>query len=484
MSTAAPAPQEERTEPSSRRWAALVVIAVAQLMVALDATIVSIALPSAQAALKASDAERQLVITAYTLSFGGLLLLGGRIADCLGRKRAFLAGLAGFTLASAVGGAAPSFGVLVAARALQGSFAAILAPTALSLLAVGFTEPHDRAKAFAVFGAVAGSGGAIGMLLGGALTEYLSWRWCLYVNVGIALVAALGGWLVLRDSGPATRPRLDVLGVALGGSGLVLLVYACTLAVSQSWGSSTVRILLAASAALLAVFVLWETRAASPLLPLRVVLDRNRGGAYATVTFGIAGMFGAFLILTYYLQVVLHYTPLQAGLAFLPITIASQAGSWGIASRLMPRVPPRALMAPGALVAGAGMALLSQLSPDGGYLTSVLPAEVLLGLGTACVMVPAFSTATLGVERAEAGAAAAVVNTAQQIGGSVGTSLLNTIAAGATVAYLAAHAQVHPGAPALVSGYATAALWATGILVCAAASALLINAGPPRIHRA
>jgi EmrB/QacA subfamily drug resistance transporter len=468
------------SEAAPRRWTSLAFVSLAQLMVALDATIVSIALPSAQATLHASDADRQWVITAYTLSFGGLLLLGGRFADFFGRKRTFLVGLSGFALASALGGAAPNFAILVAARALQGAFGAFLAPTALSLLAITFTEPQERAKAFAVYGAIAGSGAAAGMLLGGVLTQYLTWRWCLYVNIPIAVVAGIGGWLVLRDSRAVAKARFDVLGVVLASGGLVALVYACTLAVSQGWRSTEVLAVLGASVALLALFIAWETRTPNPLLPLHIVLDRNRGGAYLTVALVIAGMFGAFLFLTYYLQVVLRFSPLQAGLAFLPMTLASQAGSWAIAARLMPRLPARALMAPGALVAAAGMGLLTQLQPDSNYLTLVLPAELLLGLGTSCVMVPAFSIGTLGVDRRESGVAAAAVNTFQQIGGSLGVAVLNTIAASATAAYLVVNSSEQLKGAAIVHGYSVATAWGVAILVLGAlAAAVLINSGRP-----
>jgi len=464
-------------EPSSRRWTALAVIALAQLMIALDATIVSIALPSAQAALGASDAERQWVVTAYTLAFSGLLLLGGRIADFAGRRRAFLFGLAGFALASVMGGAAPTFAVLVTARALQGAFAAVLAPTALSLLAVTFTQPRERATAFAVYGSIAGSAAAVGLLLGGALTQYLSWRWCLYVNLPVAIVAAVGGWLILPRAGAASRPKFDLPGVVLASGGLVALVYGCTESVRSGWSSTTVLGLLAASVVMLALFVLREATTRNPLLPLRIVLDRNRGGTYVAVALAIAGMFGAFLFLTYYMQVVLLYTPLHAGLAFLPMTIASQAGSWLIASRLMPRVPPRALMAPGALVAAAGMALLTQLNVDSGYLTLVLPAEVLLGLGISCVMVPAFSTATQRVDPREAGIASATVNTANQVGGSLGTAVLNTIATSATAGFAGARAA------AIVHGFSVATAWGAAILVAGGVvAALLITAPRPQPH--
>jgi EmrB/QacA subfamily drug resistance transporter len=445
---------------------------------------VSIALPSAQAALHASDADRQWVVTAYTLAFGGLLLLGGRVSDHLGRKRAFLAGLAGFALASMLAGAAPSFAVLVAARALQGAFAALLAPTALSLVAVSFTQPRERATAFAVYGSIAGTGGAAGLLLGGALTQYLAWRWCLYVNVPIALTAAAGAWFALPAAPAYRQPRFDVAGAVLATGGLAAVVYACTEAVSTGWESAAVMGWLTAGVALLILFVLRERRAPSPLLPLRVVLDRGRGGAYLAVAFAIAGMFGAFLFLTYYLQVVLRYSPLQAGLAFLPMTVASQAGSWGIASRLMPHVRPRTLMMPGALVAAAGMAVLTQLQVDTGYLTRVLPAEILLGIGISCVMVPAFSTATQGVAPREAGVASAVVNAAQQVGGSLGAALLNTIAAGATAGFAASHPLGHlRRAAALVHGYSVAAGWGSAILVLsAAASGVLISLRRPAPH--
>jgi EmrB/QacA subfamily drug resistance transporter len=449
----------------SRRWVALAFIAVAQLMIALDATIVSIALPSAQRALGASDANRQWVITAYTLAFGGLLLLGGRVADLLGRKRAFLIGLGGFAIASVAGGSAPNFGVLVASRSVQGAFAALLAPTALSLLAVAFTEAKERATAFAVYGSIAGSGAAIGMLLGGVLTQYFSWRWCLYVNLPIALAAGAGGWLYVPGSSTRGRGSLDVPGAALAGAGLVAIAYA---------SSTQTAVLFGAGGALLGLFVLREWRAPAPLLPLGVLADRVRVGAYLTVGLALAGMFGAYLFLTYYLQVVLDYSPLQAGLAFLPITVASQVGSWLIARRLMPTVPQRALMVPGAVVAAAGLALLTQLHVDSGYVTVVLPAELLLGAGLSTMMVPAFSTATRGVEPRQAGVASAVVNATQQVGASMGTAVLNSIAVAATAAFAG------PRPVAIVHGFAEATAVGAGIMVVAALVAgVLINAPRP-----
>lgn len=474
--------REPAAPAAPHRWLALVFIALAQLMVALDATIVNIALPSAQASLHVTDASRQWVITGYTLAFGGLLLLGGRIADRFGRTRTLLAGLAGFAAASALGGAAPSFELLIAARALQGAFAALLTPTALSLLAVTFTEPRERATAFAVYGSIAGSGAAIGLLLGGALTQFLSWRWCLYVNVPIALVAAAGAWRLLPGGAGSNRGgRFDIAGVLLGTGGLVAVIYACSQAVSLGWSSAQVVGLLAGGGVLLAAFVVRERAARSPLLPLQILLDRTRGGMYLAVLLSLAGLLGAFLFITYYLQVVLHYSPLQAGLAFLPITVSSQLGSWLVARRLMPNVPPRALVTPGLLVAAAGVGLLTQLQPDGtSYFTTVLPAELLLGAGIACAMVTAFSNATLGVERALSGVASAAVNTAQQVGASVGVAVLNSVATGATLVYLAAHPAQHNPATALVHGFTAATAWASVILVAGAVvAALLINAPAP-----
>ena len=465
-----------------RRWLALVFIALAQLMVALDATIVNIALPSAQASLHVSDASRQWVITGYTLAFGGLLLLGGRIADRFGRKRTLLAGLAGFAAASALGGAAASFELLIAARALQGAFAALLAPTAVSLLAVTFTEPRERATAFAVYGSIAGSGAALGLLLGGALTQFLSWRWCLYVNVPIAVVAAAGAWRLLPGgAGPNRRGSFDLGGVILGTGGLVAVIYGCSQAVSLGWSSPQVVGLLAGGCLVLGGFVVRERIAKSPLLPMQILLDRTRGGMYLAVLLSLAGLLGAFLFITYYLQDVLRYSPLEAGLAFLPVTVSSQLGSWLVARRLLPRVPPRALAVPGLLVAASGVALLTQLQPDGtSYFIAVLPAELLLGAGIACAMVTAFSNATLGVARSLAGVASAAVNTAQQIGASVGVAVLNSVAAGATAAYLATHAAAQHPAAALVHGFTVATAWAALILTAGAvAAAVLINAPAP-----
>ncbi len=476
--SAVPSAELEQASVGSGRWIALVFIAVSQLMVALDNTIVSIALPSVQRDLAASDASRQWMITAYTLAFGGLLLLGGRVADFVGGRRAFLVGLVGFAAASALGGAAVNFEVLVAARALQGAFAALLTPTALSLVSVTFTEPAERAKAFAVYGAVAGSGAAAGLIVGGVLTEYVSWRWTLFVNVPIAILAAIGAAAVLRKAPPGFRPRLDIPGALLVTGGLVGLVYGFSTAAIEGWAATGVLGPLAGAVALLAVFVAVQARVTSPLLPLPILRDRNRAASNLAVGLTVAALLGVYLFLTFYLQVVLGYTPVQTGFAFLPLTVAVLFSAGAIASRLLPRFGPRALMVPGLLVATAGVGMLTQLRVDGGYFAIVLPAEILIGLGIGCVFAPAISTATSGVDRRDAGVASAVVTTSQMVGGSLGTALLNTIAASGAAAYAASHPGVGDAAGGLVHGFSLAAGWGAGMLATAALiAAVLINVG-------
>ncbi len=456
-------------------------VAVAQLMVALDATIVNIALPSAQQALGFDDGRRQWVITAYTLPFAGLLLLGGRLCDHLGRRRAFLAGLAGFAAASALAGAAPSFAVLVAGRALQEAFAALLAPTALSLVAVTFTEPRERARAFGVYGALASSGAASGLILGGALTEYLQWRWCLYVNIAVAVCALLAGRAVLPRVAAQARTGLDVTAGLLVTGGLVAVVFGCSQAVPHGWASLQVTGPWAAGLLALASFVLRERRTRTPLLPLHILAHQARAGSYLAVAAAVVGSFGMFLMLTYYFQVIQDYTPLQAGLAFLPLTAAASASGYGVASRLLPRVAASTLIVAGMLVAAAGLGLLSRLDAASGYLSLVLPAQLLLGAGIGCVFTPAISVATSGIERRDAGVAAAVANTAMQVGGSIGTAVLNTVAITATSAYLGSN-PVSQGArdEALVHGYAAATTWA-GVLLVAVAAVAMALIRPPRL---
>ncbi|MGW8972363.1 MFS transporter [Streptomyces platensis] len=469
-----------------RRWKALIFIALAQLMVVLDATIVNIALPSAQQDLGITDANRQWVITAYALAFGGLLLFGGRVADLWGRKRTFLIGLVGFAVASALGGAAANQEMLLGARALQGVFGALLAPAALSLLAVTFTEAKERAKAFGIFGAIAGGGGAVGLILGGVLTEYMNWRWTFFVNIPFAVVAATGAYLVIREPAGSRNPsRLDIPGVILATLGLVSLVYGFTRAESDGWLAGPTLGLFAAAAVLLLAFVLVEARVKAPLLPLRVLTDRNRAGVYASLGLAVIGMFGLFLFLTYYLQIVKGYTPVTTGLAFLPMIVGMVTGSTQIGARLMTRVRPRLLMAPGFTVAALGMLVLTQIDLDTSYPTLILPGFLLMGLGMGTAFMPAMSLATHGVQPRDAGVASAMVNTSQQVGGAIGTALLNTIAASATTAYATSHAAGARSADLLklqsmVHGYSTAIWWAVGILALAGVIAFtFINTGRP-----
>ncbi|WP_062208225.1 MFS transporter [Streptomyces sp. NBRC 109706] len=462
----------------SRRWAALVFIGLAQLMIVLDGTVVNIALPSLQQDLGISDGDRQWIITGYTLAFGSLLLLGGRIADYTGRRRAFLIGLLGFAAASALGGAAGNFELLLGARALQGGFAALLGPSALSLLTVTFTQPRERAKAFGIWGAITAVGGAVGLLAGGALTEYLDWRWCLYVSVPVALIAAVGGSLLLVESrsegNGKGRTRFDVPGVLLVTSGLVAIVYGTGQAESDGWGSAKVIGLLAGGVALLLAFAVVESRVRHPMLPPRLVANRTRGGAYLSVGLAMLGMFGAFLFMTYYLQVVKGYSPIRTGVAFLPMTVAVLVSAGGLATRLIPRVAPRAMIVPGLALIAAGMLWLRTMETDTGYVQGVLVSGLLLGLGAGLVMPPAFNHATHAVDPRDAGIASASVNTAQQVASSLGTALLNTIATSATASRLAALGHDPALADeAMLHGFVTAGTWAAAILLT---GALLVTA--------
>ncbi|WP_432157559.1 MFS transporter [Streptomyces sp. bgisy153] len=479
-------PGEARPQTADpHRWWGLVIIALAQLMVVLDATIVNIALPSAQRELGMSDGNRQWVITAYTLAFGGLLLLGGRVADLVGRKRTFVIGLIGFAGASALGGAAVGPGMLFGARALQGVFAALLAPSALSLLTTTFTDPKERGKAFGIYGALAGSGSAIGFIVGGLLTEYLDWRWCLYVNVPIAAVAVFGALALLHDRPGHAGARLDVPGAVLGCGGLVAIVYGFSEAQPRGWTDPLVLGLLGGGVALLAVFVWWQTRAPMPLLPLHIIRDRDRAGCFLTMGLAVIGMFGLFLFMTYYLQGILQYSPVRTGLAFLPLTVAIVIGSTQISARLLSRVQPRMLMAPGMVLAAGGMLLLTRMTVDSSYTTDILPALILMGLGMGLTFMPVFSTATVGVAPQDSGVTSATVNTSQQVGGSIGTALLNTIATTSSSAYIAAHlsnparkAQVV--AEGTVHGYTVAIWWAAGIMLLAGVvAATMVTAKPP-----
>jgi EmrB/QacA subfamily drug resistance transporter len=458
-----------------RRWIVLGVVAICQLMIVLDASIVNIALPQAQHALHISTANRQWVITAYTLAFGGLLLLGGRIADYRGRKRVFIIGLIGFAVASSLGGLAPDAGVLFAARALQGAFAAVMAPAALSILAVTFTEAKERATAFGVFGGISGGGAAIGLIVGGVLTQYASWRWCLLVNTPIAIIAAIVALRVVTESRAEGEAHFDLAGAGTVTLGLVSLVYGFTKADTAGWSSVSTIIFLAVAVVLLVSFVVIEARTAHPLLPLRVVLERNRGGSFLVSFLVAGGLFGMFLFLTYYLQGTLHYSALKTGFAFLPFSAGIVVGAT-IASKLIGRVGPRNLMTFGLVVAVLGLLWFARIGVAPAYLVHVLPAEVVVSVGIGMVFVTLSSTALLGVAPHDAGVASALVNATQQVGGSLGTALLNTFAAAATATYLTSH--VHAIQASLVHGYHVAFYISAAVLAFGAVSSqVLVRAG-------
>jgi EmrB/QacA subfamily drug resistance transporter len=471
------------TGPTTRaHWWILVIIAGAQLMVVLDTTIMIIALPSAQKSLGFSNADRQWVVTAYTLGFGGLLLLGGRISDLIGPKRTLIIGVMGFAVASAIGGASQSTGMLIGARGLQGAFGALLAPSVLSLLATTFTDPRERGRAFGIYVAIAVGGAAFGLILGGFLTQYVDWRWCLYVNLPIAAAVAFGAFTMIPDRSGNLGVRLDIPGAILGCSGLVALVYGLGEAATVGWSSPRVIGPLLASAVLLATFVVVQTKVANPLLPMRILADRNRAGSFLAIILSVLAMFGTFLSLTYLLQTVDGYSPLKTGVAFLPLMVVNGLTATQLASRLMPYVRTRLLVVPGLLLAALGVALLTRLTPDASYVTHVLPTELLLGLGLGIALVPCISTATNNADPRDVGITSAMTNTSQQIGASIGTALLNTIAATVTASYLALHASTdHVVAAATVHGYAVASGWAAGILVLAAVvGGVMINAHPGR----
>ena len=449
---------------ADRRWLVLVVVAVAQLMVVLDSTVVNIALPSAQRALGFPNSDRQWVVTAYALAFGSLLLVGGRLGDMYSRKRVFITGLVGFAVSSAIGGAAVSFEMLVAARTLQGAFGAILAPSALGTLVSTFQDPRERGRAFGVFGSVAAGGGGVGLILGGVLTQYLSWRYTLFVNLIFAAIAVAGALAYMHTSAPANPPRMDWPGAVLACAGLFLIVFGFSHAETAGWTAGLTIGSLVLGVLLLAAFVVAERRSSHPLLPLRVILDRTRGGSYVAVGLSGIAIFGIFLFLTFYLQEVKGYSPVTSGLAFLPLIGCILLSSNVSSIVTLPRLGPRVLITTGMLLGLGGMIYLTQLTVTSSYAGGVLPALLILGLGFGMIFAPAINTATAGVPRQDSGVASALVNTMQQVGGSIGTAALSTIALTATTSYLVAH-HTAPDAPAIAAthGYTVAFAVSAGV---------------------
>ena len=447
------------------RWRTLFVVAIAQLMIVLDSSIVNIAIPSAKLDLGITDANQQWVITAYTLAFGSLLLLGGRLGDFMGRKKIFLIGLIGFAAASALGGIASTQSLLFASRALQGVFAALLAPAALSIISVTFTVPAERAKAFGVMGAISGGGAAIGLIVGGTLTEFFSWRWCLGVNVPIAVIAFFLATRFVHESKAEGNRAYDIPGVITATAGLFSLTYGFNQAATSGWADGHTLGFLGAAVVLLITFVMIEKRVANPMLPLRVVTDRNRGGSYLGSLVVGAGLFSMFLFLGLYLQVILGYSPLKSGFAFLPFTAGIIVFA-GIASQLLPKVGPKPLMIPGLIASSLGLLLLARITPDTSYASHVLPSLLVMSSGMALVFIPLTSTSLHNVSNHDTGVASAMVNTSQQIGGSLGTALLNTVAATATAAFATAHSSLGKNAHlyAMTHGFTVAFKVSAGLL--------------------
>ncbi len=469
----------------SRRagWWPLVVIASAHLMAVLDTTVLFVALPSVQKGLHMTVTSREWVVTGYTLALAGLLLLGGRLADRFGARRTLLIGVAGFALASAIGGASVDGPMIIAARAVQGAFGAVLISSTKSLLVRVYADEDERAKVMGVFTATLTAGAAVGLVLGGVLTSEVSWRWCLYVNVAFSLVALIGAPRMLPDLPGRGDVQIDVWSAVLASVGMAALVYAFGEASSLGWGSAQIGGSLTAAVVLLSVFAVRQVGHSDRLLPLRVVADRSRGWAMAGLIVNGLSTFGMFLILTYQLQSVMRFSALRTGLALIPFALAAAIGSALLARLLMVRVPPRWLIAGSIVVEGAGLVPLFWLTPHSHYLPLVLLATIIEGVGTGVAGPATLNAALAGVLVPDAGAAGAGTSAASQLGSSIGAALLNTVAVAATASYLAAHRTVGV-ITATVHGFTVAMAW--GAIITAAAAvpiAIFVNARTPSRSR-
>ncbi len=415
---------------STNPWVVLVLICMAQFMVVLDATVVNVALPSIQKDLHMTEANLQWVVNAYTLVFGGFLLLGGRAGDLLGRKRLFLGGLVVFTIASLLDGLANSQGFLIGSRSLQGLGAAFISPAALAIIATTFKEGADRAKALGIWAAIAIGGSAVGLVLGGALTQAFSWPWIFFINVPVGIGVFIAATRIIPESRDELAHRsFDVPGAVSVTGGLMVLVYAIVEAQQKGWGSATTLVTFAISAILLVSFIFVELRAKAPLVRLSIFKIRSLATANIVMLFTMSGMFAMFFFNSLYLQRVLGYGPLEAGLAFLPFTAGIMVSA-GFASSFAPKIGVRSIAIGGMVISSLGLLLLTQLPVDGSYLTNVLPSLVLVSLGMGAVFVPLTLVATTGLEDQDQGLASGLFNTSQQVGGALGLAILSTISAG------------------------------------------------------
>jgi EmrB/QacA subfamily drug resistance transporter len=471
-----------RIERRNLRWSALALIVTAQFMVILDVAIVNVALPSIKSDLGFSQASLQWVVSAYAIFFGGALLLGGRLGDLLGRRRLFVAGLAVFAASSLLCGLAWSEGSLIAFRALQGLGGAMLAPAALALLMTTFAEGRERNVALGIYGAAAGSGAAVGVLLGGVLTSYMSWPWIFFVNVPVALGAIALTPILLRESRADNALRhFDVAGATSITAGLMILVYALTRATTDGWATATTIGLLAASAVLVLAFIAIELRSKAPLLPLRIFRIRALAAANAAMLIIGSVTFSEFFLLTLYLQDVLHYSAIQTGVAFSGFAISVVVAS-NLAQAVVSRAGIRATLTVGILASALSVAWLTRLPIDGHYFWDLFPAFVLGGLGLGFSFVPLTIASLAGVERADAGIASGLVNTSRQIGGALGLAAVSAIAATSTTNFAGAHPGVAPAA-ALDHGFQTALYVLTGLLLVGAVIAG-VWIKPPRAAQA
>jgi len=455
------------TAPDPLRWKTLTVVGIVALMVVLDGTVMNIALPSIQADLGLSDSDRQWVVTAYALTFGGLLLLGGRIGDFFGRKRTLYIGLAGFAVASAAGGLAPNPMSLILARGAGGAFAALLAPVTLSIIAITFTELRERTRAFAIYSSISAGGGAVGLVLGGVLTEFVSWRWCLWINVPIAIIAMFLCTRWVRESRILANVHYDILGAVVGTTGLLLLVLGISEAGIAGWTGGRTVIPLVLAIILLTIFFVIEHRSKNPLLPMRVLSNRSRAGAYIAAFFSGGALFATFLFISYYLQTVLGYSPLGAGLLGLPFSAGVVASTF-LANRLLPKLGPRNVTTIGFILAVIGTIGLTRISVTSNYWIDVLPGLLIMSIGMGLIFVPLTVTSVYGVQAGDTGVASAVVNMSQQIGGSIGVALLNTLAAAATANAVVELSESPSSPEALVVGYATVFAWSAVLLAIGA----------------